>query len=111
MAELDQIRQKMRASRTARDQASDALAVAQERLKSIDAQIADLNRVLSPNNAQQSAQLAQLQQNRTKAEADLKQLSDAQAAALANEATLIQSFAAFSDPRQGIQQLNDSTPI
>jgi hypothetical protein len=111
MADFDQIRQQLRAARTARDQAFDALAAAQERLKSIDAQIADLSRALSPNNAQQSAQLAQLQQNRTQAQTGLKQLSDAQAAALANEATLVQSFAGFSDPRQGIQQLNDSTPI
>ena len=111
MADFEQTRQQLRAARGARDQAADAASAAQEQLKSLDAQIAALNRVLTSGNAQQAAQMAQLQQQRTKAQSALTQQLSAQAAAIVSEGKLVQTFADLTDPRKVIAQFDDATPI
>ena len=111
MADFEQTRQQLRAARGARDQAADAASAAQEQLKSLDAQIAALKRVLTSGNAQQAAQMSQLQQQRTKAQAALTQQLNAQAAAVVSEGKLVQTFADLTDPRKAIAQFDDATPI
>jgi hypothetical protein len=111
VADFEPTRQQLRAARAARDQAADAASAAQEQLKSLDAQIAELNRVLTSGNAQQAAQMAQLQQQRTQAQSALAQQLNAQAAATASEAKLVQTFADLTDPRNAISHFDDSTPI
>ena len=111
MADFDQIRQELRGARGIRDEVTDTLAATQERLKRIHANVTELTRVFNPNNPKQVTELAHLREERSRAEADLKTQRGLLASAIGNETRLIKDFSVFSDPRQGIERLNDSTPI
>jgi hypothetical protein len=111
MADFDQIRQQLRNSRDLRDKASAAAAAAQERLKRIGAQQAELNRVFNPDNQQHASDLERLRQEHARAEAELHRQREVRTTSIADEAAFLGQFALFTDPRTGIEKLNDATPI
>ena len=111
MANFDQIRRQLRNARDLRDKASEAAAAAQEQLKRIAAQQAELNRVFNAENQQHAPELERLRQERARAEAELRRQREVRASSIAEEASFLGQFALFTDPRRGIEQLNDATPI
>lgn len=111
MAEFDQVRQELRAARNVRDQAAQALALTRERLKRIDQHAAELARVFKERSPQHVARAERLREEKDRAEADAQLQRDLHASAIASEAQLIGAFSAFTDPREAIERLHDSTPI
>src|SRR2546425_115149 len=111
MAEFDQVRQELRAARSVRDQAAQALALTRERLKRIDQDAAELARVFNERSPQHVARAGRLREEKDRAEADAQLQRDLHASAIASEVQLIGAFAAFTDPREAIERLHDSTPI
>jgi hypothetical protein len=111
MADFNQIRQQLRKSRDLRDKASQAATAAQEQLKRIAARQSELNRVFNPRNQQHIVDRERLQQERASAEAELQRQREFRASSIADEASILGQFALFTDPRKGIEQLHDSTPI
>src|SRR5262245_26865913 len=100
MADFDQLRQQLRNSRTARDDAAQTIAALQERIKQIAARQTELNRVFNPDNQQHVAERARLNAERERAERDLERQRGRRTSALADEAGLLKEFVRFTDPRQ-----------
>ena len=111
MAEFDQIRRQLRDARTQRDAAAQGVADARERLERIDAQQAQLDRVFNPENPAHAGARERLERERGEAKQALGRFEERRASAIADEAGLLPEFAVFTDPRQGIERLNDATPI
>jgi len=72
---------------------------------------AELNRIFNPDLPQHVEERHRLQEQSARAEAELKAAQRERAAATSAEATLVNNFAIFTDPREGISRLNDRTPI
>jgi hypothetical protein len=111
MADFDQTRRQLRDARALRDGAREAAAAAVERLKRISAQQDELDRVFNSENQQHLAQRERLRAERARAEAEIERLRGQVKSAVADEVGLIKEFTQFTDPRQGIERLNDSIPI
>src|SRR5262245_39093394 len=111
MAEFDQIREELRAARVVRDEAAQAMAITRERLKRIDRDAVELARVFNEGSPEHAAHAIRLREERDRAEADAKRQRDLYAAILASETNLVARFAEFTDPRKGIEHLQDSIPI
>ena len=111
MAEFEQLRDQLRRSRTNVESAGDAVVRAQQHLKRIAARESELNRVFNLRNQQHIAERNRLQEEKARAQAELKRQRDSRAAALAAEAGILKDFVRFTDPREGISKLNDATPI
>ena len=111
MAEFDEILTALKGAQTERDAADDANASAREHLKRIAAREQALARAFDPQNQKHLDQRTALQQERELAEGKLKEAQQRKTSALANEVLLSGQFATFTDPRTGIERLNDSIPI
>lgn len=111
MAEFDELRNNLRKVRAGRDTASERLAALQERLKRLASQKAELDRIFNPNVPQHLEERQRLQEQSARAEAEFKEAQRERAAAASAEATLVNNFAIFTDPRDGISRMNDRTPI
>ena len=111
MAEFDELREQLGRVRTDRDTAGDEIALAQARLKHIAAREAELDRVFNPQNDDHDAERRRLQEERRQAGGDLSALLERQSRAKAIEADLFGRFSLFTDPRKGIERLNDNIPI
>jgi hypothetical protein len=111
MADFDQIRQELRAAREMRDHASRARAVTQARLKAIATESAQLARAFDPDDPRHAAEAARLKEAKGRAESDLARQRSVLASAIEDEGRLIRDFAIFTDPREGIERLNDAIPI
>lgn len=111
MADFDATRRRLRETRGQRDQARQALAAAQEELKRTDAALAKLDRVFDAENRQHGAERARLEQKKRQAEDSVRLQRGLHDVALSVEADLVRDFGLFSDPRTGIERLDDSIPI
>lgn len=111
MADFEQLRQQLRQGREHRDTAASAITTARESLKRIAAYETELDRRFVPNDRQQIAERARLRRERELAEEELQRRTDAHRAALGLEAGVLKQFVGLTDPRQGIAQFKDSTPI
>ena len=111
MAEFDEILTALKGAQAERDAADDAAAGAREHLKRIAAREQALARAFDPQNQKHIDQRGALQQERDFAEGRLKEAQQRKTNALASEAQLSGTFATFTDPRDGIERLNDSIPI
>jgi hypothetical protein len=111
MSDFGDLRGQLRDRRNDRDAASTAMAAAREELKKIADREAQLARTFNPDDPQHVAQLAALRKERTRLRAALTRARNKRATAVAAEATVIEDFAVFTDPRQGIERLSDSIPI
>jgi hypothetical protein len=111
MSKFDQLRRQLREIREEREASSLDVTAAQERLKQIAVRESQLDRVTSPKASERDARYRQLVDDRKRAHAALKSHRDAQEKARARETDLLKEFAQLSDPRKGIEYLNDSMPI
>jgi hypothetical protein len=111
MADFDQSREQLRASRARRDQALDAIAASQERLKRIAASQSELDRAFNENNQAAIAERNRLAREKEDEKAKLNQFRNGRDSAIAAEAAAIEDWVLFTDPRHGIERLKDDTPI
>lgn len=111
MAEFDEIREQLGQVRTERETAGDSVVAARERLKRIAAREAELDRVFNRENQEHESERRRLQEERRQAEENLSALLDRQSRAKAIETDLVGRFSRFTDPREGIERLNDNIPI
>ncbi len=111
MGDSEEIRQPLREARKARDEASRALAAAQERLTRIAGQQIELSRVFKPDNEKHRAERARLEAERERNEREIEHQRGLRASAIAAEAGLLRERVRFLDPRKAIEQFNDVTPF
>lgn len=111
MPDFHELRQQLRQNRAERDRTISEISAARERLKRIKARQSELDRVFNPRNPQHVAEQKKIQTERTRAEAEIKRKEDVRDRALIDEIAVLQEFLPLADPREGIEQLNDSTPI
>src|SRR5205085_6174634 len=90
-----------------------ALAATRQRLKRLAAREAALARVTGPDAAAAHDREARerLAREQAAARAEQARLRDARTAATRTEAGLRGEFGVFTDPRNGIERLDDRTPI
>jgi hypothetical protein len=111
MADFDRIRQQLKESRDERDRSTTSIAALQQALKRNGARQADLGRVFDGERGQQVEAREQLEDERRRLEEELARQRKIRGSAIKLEAGAVRDFAAFSDPRDGIARLDDSTPI
>lgn len=111
MAEFEDLRRQLRETRSRIGTALDDVAASRQQLKRIAAEESKLNRVFNPHNEQHIAWRRRLEAEKARAEAELKRQHEARVAALGTEAEILKEFGRFTDPREGISKLDDSTPI
>ena len=113
MAEFDDVRRQLRDARAGAASIDRALAATRQRLKRIAGRQADLSRVSTPNDDDDRHRETRerLARDKAAAEAEQRRLRASRDEAIRAEAGLRVDFAAFTDPRKGIQQLDDRTPI
>lgn len=111
MSDFGDLRRQLRSSRNDRDAASTAMAAAREELRQIADREAQLARTFNADDPQHATELAALRKERTRVRASLTRARTRRATAVAAEANVIEDFAVFTDPRQGIGRLSDSIPI
>ncbi len=111
MAEFDDVRKQLGRARIDRETAGQEVAAARERLKRIAAREAELSRIFDAESGAHRSEKQRLREERLGLEAHLERRRQALAGARAVEADLSGSFARFTDPRTGIQQMRDHTPI
>jgi hypothetical protein len=98
-------------TRGAIDVATQAVAAAQHRLRAITARLARLERTFNPNDEPQVVERESLRAQLAQASEDVTRQRGARADAVGVENGLVDLFIPFTDPREGIAQLDDGTPI
>ena len=111
MATFDEVRQQLRQARDKARAAGQKAFSARERLRRIEAQQRELDRVFDPHNAGHRAERERLADEHEKAAAAIKQSRGAAKNALGLEGGLIAAFGEFTDPQKAIGRLNDAFPI
>lgn len=111
MPEFDDLREKLRRARSNREIAADNLSASRERLKQVTRRQADVDRVFNERDGVLRQERATLAETSRRLEAEVERDRQAQVNAKAVEAGLTGLFAQFSDPRTGIANLRDHTPI
>jgi hypothetical protein len=113
MPQFDDVRRRLRDSRSAIADADDRLLAIRGRLKQIAAREAALARVAAPRtpDPRLRSEGERLALERTAMEEEQERLLRARADLLGTEASLLTTFTAFTDPRRGITTLSDQTPI
>lgn len=111
MSEFNELREQLRRTRAARDAAARDFAAAREQLKRIEEREAALGRSFNPQDRGSVEARNRLREEKERAESVARRHRDARNAAIAGEAGAVKDFAIFTDPRESISRLNDSTPI
>lgn len=111
MADFDQSRIQLRQSRAQIDAADAAIANARERLKKIEAAQAALERISNPKDERTNQQRRALEQEKQAVQKDLAHYESVRGEDLAQQAAVLKDWTRFTDPREGIQKLQDETPI
>jgi hypothetical protein len=111
MPEFENIREQLRQARDERNAAADKVRAARERLRRVANQQAESERVLNQDDPAHIIERQRLQEERKAAESGMKQATVARDRFAGVEAEALNQFIRFSDPRTGIEQLSDSTPI
>ncbi|HXM48262.1 MAG TPA: hypothetical protein VN956_10355 [Pyrinomonadaceae bacterium] len=111
MAEFDDIRQQLGKARADSQASADEVARARERLRAVARRETELKRVFNPQDEARQQEQESLLAERSRAEEQLKASLTRQARTSQDERAQIDSFAAFNDPRKGIENFNDATPI
>jgi hypothetical protein len=111
MAEFQDFRQQLQDARAQKAKASADLSAARENLKQAQAGQSALDRVFDPKNPAHVQRRQSLQDQRARAEAALKESQAAVDRLSAIEQRVILDFAKFTDPRDGVANLNDRFPI
>ena len=111
MADFEQSRTQLRQSRAQISDADAAIAAAQEKLKKIAAAEFALNRVADAHNEGVNQQLQELQRQKQQAQSALAQQQGVRQEAVGLEQSALKDWVLFTDPREGIQKLEDGTPI
>jgi hypothetical protein len=109
MASFDKIQTDLQSARTAREDARAELAAARETIRRIEGNITAAER--SAKGRQGTAELARLKKELKAATAAAKTGTQRLAAANAKVGQFFVDFAVFTDPRKGIAELSDTTPI
>ena len=111
MAEFDELRQQLRQARAQRDEASDNAFLAKERLRHLQAQQDELERVFDPDNPTHAQERERLEAERAGTEDLLEHSQSERARSGRLEENIFESFAQLADPREAIAQLDDQLPI
>jgi hypothetical protein len=113
VADFDDLRRQLRDARAVAAAIDRALAATRQRLKRIDTRQAGLARVSRPNDDDDRHREARerLARDKAAAEAELRRLRGRRDEAIRGEAGLRLDFGVFTDPRKGIERLDDRTPI
>jgi hypothetical protein len=111
MPDFADLRTKLAAAREQAAAAALTARAAADYAARIAARQAELARGFAARNASDVAAKSQLDAEAAAAQAKLRTASAASAAAVAAEASAVADFAAFTDPRRGISQWNDATPV
>lgn len=111
MADFDTLKQQLRDSRAKRDDATRDIAALQQALKRNAAATAELARTFDAHNQTAVRERERLQAERRELEGALGKTKATRDSSLKFEAEAIKGWSVFSDPRTGINKLNDATPI
>jgi hypothetical protein len=109
MADFESLRSQIQEARKTREQKAAAAAAAAEHDKRLALQVRELARTAS--GTAHAAGIGALQLEQEKAAKALRDSREARDAAVADEAALLHAIGIFTDPRQGVQKLNDEIPI
>lgn len=111
MPEFEDIRQRLRQTREERTAAVNEVRGARERLRRIRNEEAELARVFDQRKDAHVIERRRLENEREAAEAEANRATSMRDHFAGLEAEALKDFIRFSDPRTGIEKLNDSTPI
>jgi len=111
MAEFDEVRDELGRVRSERDAAKVAQSQARERLRRLAASESTLDRTFNPDLPEHQAERARLRAERAEAEHVLGAQRERLNAAKLRESEVFANFAAFTDPREVIERLDDGIPI
>jgi len=111
MSHFKELRDQLLQSRAEKEQARQMLFDARERLRKIEAERAELDRVFSQSNAAHSARSNRLKELRAEAEAVVKERGTAFGRLKQVELGRFQEWAVFTDPRERIENYSDEFPF
>jgi hypothetical protein len=111
MSEFDDLRSEIGETRTQSKQAAHDLFLARERAKRLEAQQTEFERQRDPENERHEASRRRLIQERERLDDAARRSSEKYNLAITAEKDALGRFAALSDPREAIAQLNDAFPI
>ena len=113
MPEFENVRSRLRAARDASAKVNHDLFAVRERLKRLEEREAAVARVSTRDTADTGLrnERARLARERVAAEQEQAQLRRVRVELSSSEASLLATFATFTDPRRGITNLGDRTPI
>jgi hypothetical protein len=111
MADFVETREALKRSREEKEQARVALSDARERLRKIEAEQVELDRVFNQQNQGQAARRNRLARMRAEAEATIAARAAAYETHKQFELDRFKAFASFTDPRQLIENFHDDFPF
>jgi hypothetical protein len=111
VAEFEDLREQLNGARSERAAAEDALRAAREARRRIDAEEEVLDRTLDPENDEHAEAKKQLEQRRRELAEQTKRREGALSGARELEAELTGKFGELSDPRKGVERLDDGYPM
>ncbi|HEX8149789.1 MAG TPA: hypothetical protein VF591_21595 [Pyrinomonadaceae bacterium] len=111
MADFSETRDSLRAARGEKERARQALSDARERLRQLDTEQAELDRVFNRDDQGHLARRRRLERARDEAAAEAEKHSDSLAALRDAESGLFNDFAVFTDPRQQAEQFSADFPF
>jgi hypothetical protein len=111
VGEFEDLRDRLRQARSGLETTTADVRAVEQRLKRIGAAEAELARGFNPTVPDLVVARERLQNDRRRANADLKAAHLRRGEAARDEAALRGQFATFSDPRSELPRLNDATPI
>jgi len=111
MADFQQLRQQLQEARDGRERAASAARLAGERLKQLDARLAELERSFDPHSRAHAGRRDALLRARGEAEDALRVLLPEAEAAAQKLKTAFADFEALTDPRDVVGQMSDQVPF